>query len=138
MSLMHPKDNHLITTYCGECQTESTNNLPYRHIMKVHRSFYTRKVIDENGHVRRRSRTSKYGLGDENDVSEKHHVKCKKCDNTSEATKAKENHMDNKLSSYKTRIGSDGNLGYHRKSKRRKVKLKKVDSGNEAEMSGIN
>ena len=46
--------------------------------------------------------------------------------------------MDNKLSSYKTRIGSDGNLGYHRKSKRRKVKLKKVDSGNEAEMSGIN
>ena len=78
------------------------------------------------------------GLGDENDVSEKHHFKCKKCDNTSEATKVKENHMDNKLSSYKTRIGSDGNLGYHRKSKRRKVKLKKVDSGNEAEMSGIN
>ena len=60
-------------------------------------------------------------LGDENDVSEKHHFKCKKCDNASEATKAKENHMDNKLSSYKTRIGSDGNLGYHRKSKRRKI-----------------
>ena len=29
--------------------------------MKVHRSFYTRKVIDENGHVRRRFRTSNYG-----------------------------------------------------------------------------
>ena len=56
-SLMHPKDKHLITTYCGECQTESTNDLAYRHIMKMHRSFY----IDENGHIRRRYRTSKYG-----------------------------------------------------------------------------
>ena len=60
-SLMHPRDKQLITTYCGECQTESTNDLAYRHIMKMHRSFYTRKIIDENGHVRRRSRTSKYG-----------------------------------------------------------------------------
>ena len=42
MSLMHPKDNHLITTYCGECQTESANDLAYRHIMKMHRSCYTK------------------------------------------------------------------------------------------------
>ena len=58
ISLMHPKDNHLsLITYGGECQTESPNDLAYRHIMKMHRSYY----IDENGHIRRRSRTSKYG-----------------------------------------------------------------------------
>ena len=40
ISLMHPKDNHSIANYGGECQTESPNDLAYRHIMKMHRSFY--------------------------------------------------------------------------------------------------
>eukprot|EP00092_Neocalanus_flemingeri_P019794 GFUD01021438.1.p1 GENE.GFUD01021438.1~~GFUD01021438.1.p1 ORF type:complete len:790 (-),score=107.30 GFUD01021438.1:132-2342(-) len=42
MTSVHPSQSEMVSTYCGECQTESPNDLNYKHIMKVHRALYTR------------------------------------------------------------------------------------------------
>ena len=58
MKTYHRENTDSVTTYCGECQTESPNDLLYKHIMRVHRSLYTRKYLDKDGVARRRSRKS--------------------------------------------------------------------------------
>ena len=43
MTSVHPEKRDMVTTYCGECQTDFPNDLNYKHLMRVHRALYTRK-----------------------------------------------------------------------------------------------
>ena len=47
MTSVHPEKRDMVTTYCGECQTDFPNDLNYKHLMRVHRALYTRKVYED-------------------------------------------------------------------------------------------